>query len=48
MVTAGHATTGSALEVEVPGQEIRRAVVVPKPFLDAEKAIPKREMAVTA
>jgi glycine cleavage system aminomethyltransferase T len=44
MVTAGHTRLGSELDVEVAGEGVRSATVVPKPFIDAEKAIPKREV----
>jgi aminomethyltransferase len=44
MVTAGHTRLGTGLEVEVAGAGVRSARVVPKPFLDPEKAIPKREV----
>lgn len=44
MVTAAHARLGSALQVELPDEGVRAAKVVPKPFLDPEKAIPKQEL----
>jgi glycine cleavage system aminomethyltransferase T len=48
MVTAGHTRLGTGLEVEVAGEGVRSARVVPKPFLDPDKAIPKREMVALA
>ena len=40
MVPVGHAVLGSKLEVETPGGVVR-AVVVPTPFVDPGKMIPK-------
>lgn len=48
MVAAGHTRLGSELEVEVAGEGVRSARVVPKPFLDPDKAIPKREVVALA
>jgi hypothetical protein len=36
-----HAVLGRSLEVELPGEGSRRATVVPRPFLDPGKEIPK-------
>ena len=41
MVPAAHAAQGTALSVDIPGAGIRRATVVPKPFVDPKKDIPK-------
>lgn len=41
MVPVEHAELGTRLRVTVPGAGERDAVVVPKPFIDPEKAIPK-------
>jgi glycine cleavage system aminomethyltransferase T len=41
MVPAAHAAQGSVLGVEIPGAGIRRATVVPRPFVDPNKDIPK-------
>jgi len=48
MVAAGHTRLGSELEVEVAGEGVRSARVVAKPFLDPDKAIPKREVVALA
>lgn len=48
MVPVEHAATGSRLEVEVPGAGSRDATVVPKPFVDPKKAIPKSRLTRTA
>ena len=42
MVPVTHAALGGSLEVELPGEGRRRATVVPRPFLDPGKEIPKR------
>ena len=42
MVPTAHSAQGSALTVEIPGAGARRATVVPKPFVDPKKDIPKR------
>jgi glycine cleavage system aminomethyltransferase T len=47
MVPASHASSGTRLEVEVADVGRRRAIVVPKPFLDPEKQIPKRAVVMT-
>jgi aminomethyltransferase len=41
MVPVQHAELGSKLQVQVPDVGEREATVVPKPFVDPEKAIPK-------
>jgi glycine cleavage system aminomethyltransferase T len=41
MVPAAHAAQGTALSVDIPGAGIRRATVVPRPFVDPKKDIPK-------
>jgi glycine cleavage system aminomethyltransferase T len=41
MVGAAHLANGTVLSVEVPGSGARRATVVPKPFIDPKKEIPK-------
>ena len=41
MVPLEHAALGTRLTVAVGAQEDRPAIVVPRPFVDAEKAIPK-------
>jgi aminomethyltransferase len=41
MVPAAHAAQGSVLSVDIPGAGVRRATVVPKPFVDPNKDIPK-------
>jgi glycine cleavage system aminomethyltransferase T len=41
MVPAAHMANGTVLSVEVPGSGERRATVVPKPFIDPKKEIPK-------
>ena len=41
MVPVAHAALGGSLEVEIPGEGSRRATVVPRPFLDPGKEIPK-------
>ncbi len=41
MVPAAKAIAGTALQVRVPGVGARRATVVPKPFIDPGKEIPK-------
>lgn len=41
MVSVEHAALGSRFEVAIPDAGERVATVVPKPFLDPEKAIPK-------
>jgi glycine cleavage system aminomethyltransferase T len=41
MVPAAHLANGTVLSVLVPGSGERRATVVPKPFIDPKKEIPK-------
>ena len=41
MVPAAHAAQGTALTVDIPGAGARRATVVPRPFVDPKKDIPK-------
>jgi hypothetical protein len=41
MVPMAHASLGTALSVEIPAVGERRATVVPKPFVDPKKEIPK-------
>jgi aminomethyltransferase len=41
MVPVAHAAPGTVLSVELPGGDARRATVVPMPFVDPQKAIPK-------
>lgn len=41
MVPVAHAAPGTALRVKMSGIGERKAIVVPKPFVDPEKAIPK-------
>jgi glycine cleavage system T protein len=41
MVPTAHASLGTTFSVEVPGAGARRATVVPKPFVDPKKDIPK-------
>jgi aminomethyltransferase len=41
MVPAAHAAQGGVLGVEIPGAGVRRATVVPRPFVDPNKDIPK-------
>jgi len=41
MVPAAHATLGTALTVIIPGLGARKATVVPRPFIDPNKDIPK-------
>ena len=41
MVPPAQATPGTALRVKIPGVGERRATVVPKPFIDPNKDIPK-------
>jgi aminomethyltransferase len=41
MLPAAQAVPGTALRVIIPGVGERRATVVPKPFIDPKKAIPK-------
>jgi aminomethyltransferase len=41
MVPIQHAELGSKLQVSIPEAGDREATVVPKPFVDPEKAIPK-------
>ncbi len=41
MVPVAHASLGTALRVEIPGVGERTATVVPKPFVDPKKEIPK-------
>jgi glycine cleavage system aminomethyltransferase T len=42
MVPVAHAAPGDRLAVELPGAEQRRATVVPVPFVDPAKEIPRR------
>ncbi len=41
LVSVPHAQLGAAFTVAIPGAGERRATVVPKPFVDPEKTIPK-------
>jgi glycine cleavage system aminomethyltransferase T len=41
MLPAAHSVLGTQLQVEIPGLGERNAKVVPKPFLDPQKQIPK-------
>jgi aminomethyltransferase len=41
MVPTAYAAVGTSFTVEVPGSGARRATVVPKPFVDPKKDIPK-------
>jgi glycine cleavage system aminomethyltransferase T len=41
MVPIAHAAPGTALRVKIPGVGERRAAVVPRPFVDPAKTIPK-------
>jgi len=41
MLPSAKAIAGTALQVRVPGVGARRATVVPKPFIDPRKEIPK-------
>jgi len=41
MVPIAHSTLGTALTVTIPGSGARKATVVPRPFVDPGKAIPK-------
>ena len=41
MMPVAHATLGTALTVIIPGLGARKATVVPRPFVDPNKAIPK-------
>ena len=41
MVPIAHSTLGTALTVTIPGGGARKATVVPRPFVDPGKAIPK-------
>jgi aminomethyltransferase len=41
MLPAAQAVPGTALRVAIPEVGERRATVVPKPFIDPKKAIPK-------
>ena len=41
MLPAAHLANGTVLSVEMPGAGERRATVVPKPFVDPKKEIPK-------
>ena len=41
MVPIAHAVLGTKLTVDVPGSGARNATVVPRPFLDPKKEIPK-------
>jgi len=41
MVPTAHASLGTALRVKIPGVGERRATVVPRPFVDSKKEIPK-------
>jgi glycine cleavage system aminomethyltransferase T len=42
MVPAGYATVGKKISVVIPGGEDRAAMVVPRPFVDPDKALPKQ------
>ena len=41
MVPVAHTAPGTVLSVELPGGDVRRATVVPIPFVDPKKEIPK-------
>ena len=41
MLPIAHSSAGTVLNVELPGGDVRRATVVPMPFVDPQKAIPK-------
>jgi aminomethyltransferase len=41
MLPVGHGALGTELEVEIPGAGTRDATVVPKPFVDPGKEIPR-------
>ena len=41
MLPSEHAARGSTVQVTLPGGETRQATVVPKPFIDPKKEIPK-------
>jgi aminomethyltransferase len=41
MVPVRHTSLGSQFDVHLPGGDMRKATVVPKPFVDPEKEIPK-------
>ncbi len=41
LVPIAHSTVGTRLGVAIPGADERSATVVPKPFVDPDKAIPK-------
>jgi glycine cleavage system aminomethyltransferase T len=41
MVPVKHAAMGTELRVKIPGVGERRATVVPRPFIDPKKEIPK-------
>ena len=41
MMPVAHATLGTALTVMIPGLGARKATVVPRPFIDPNKDIPK-------
>ena len=45
MVPIAQASLGTALRVDVPGAGERNATVVPKPFVDPKKQIPKTVLA---
>ena len=42
MVPAGYAAVGEKISVVIPGGEERAAMVVPRPFVDPDKALPKQ------
>ena len=41
MLPVAHVSLGKSLIVDVPGTGERQATVVPKPFVDRDKAIPR-------
>jgi hypothetical protein len=41
MMPVAHATLGTALTVIIPGVGARKATVVPRPFVDPNREIPK-------
>ena len=41
MLPVGHAALGGTVSVDIPGTGVRRATIVPRPFVDPKKDIPK-------
>ena len=41
MLPAAHTALGTALTVIIPGAGSRKATIVPRPFVDPKKEIPK-------